>query len=230
MQFVPPQFSWNIRYSRWLLLGVWVALSVHSAANLDVLQDAYLQRWGTAHMHRFAAWRELVTTGAHGGDLDRLRRTNTFFNRTVAFADDTPVWGQIDYWATPMETLGRAAGDCEDYAIAKYFTLMELGVAPEKLRLIYVRAKTGGSDSTAAQAHMVLAYYAQPDAEPLVLDNLIGDIRPASKRPDLVPVFSFNRDGVFTGISGKELAPAAGTGRLSRWEELLKRARAEGFQ
>jgi len=230
MQFASRKFSLIFGRSRCLLLGVCVALGVHGAANVDLLQDTYLQRWGSASMPRFIAWRELVNTGATGADLDRLKRVNTFFNRTVTFSDDTQVWGQIDYWATPMETLGRAAGDCEDYAIAKYFTLMELGVAPEKLRLIYVRAKTGTSDNAPAQAHMVLAYYAQPDAEPLVLDNLIGDIRPASKRPDLVPVFSFNRDGVFTGISGKELAPAAGTGRLSRWEELLKRARAEGFQ
>ena len=77
---------------------------------------------------------------------------------------------------------------------------------------------------------MVLAYYLQPDAEPLVLDNLIGEIRPASRRPDLVPVFSFNSDGVFAGVSGKESTPVGGTGRLSRWEDLLKRARAEGFE
>ena len=100
----------------------------------------------------------------------------------------------------------------------------------EKLRLIYVRAKTGTADASPTQAHMVLAYYAQPDAEPLVLDNLIGEIRPASRRPDLVPVFSFNSDGVFTGVSGKDTKPAAGVGRLSRWEDLLKRARLEGFE
>jgi hypothetical protein len=77
---------------------------------------------------------------------------------------------------------------------------------------------------------MVLAYYPQPEAEPLVLDNLIGDIRPASRRPDLVPVFSFNSEGVFTGVSAKDSNPAAGVGRLSRWEDLLKRAHAEGFE
>jgi predicted transglutaminase-like cysteine proteinase len=126
--------------------------------------------------------------------------------------------------------LGRSAGDCEDFAIAKYFTLREAGVDADKLRLIYVRAKTGSTDSAPTQAHMVLAYYAQAESEPLVLDNLIGDIRPASRRPDLVPVFSFNAKGVFTGISAKDATPAGGTGRLSRWEELLKRARAEGFE
>jgi hypothetical protein len=75
---------------------------------------------------------------------------------------------------------------------------------------------------------MVLAYYAAPDAEPLVMDNLIGDVRPASRRPDLVPVFSFNSAGVFSGIAGGG-AVAASTGRLSRWEDLLRRAKVEGF-
>jgi predicted transglutaminase-like cysteine proteinase len=163
-------------------------------------------------------------------DADRLKRINDFFNRQIKFGEDSVIWNQPDYWATPLETLGLGAGDCEDFAIAKYYSLKEVGVAPEKLRLIYVRAKTGSSDTVGSQAHMVLAYYAQPEAEPLVLDNLINDIRPASRRPDLVPVFSFNSEGVFTGVSGKEATPAAGTGRLSRWEDLLKRARAEGFE
>ena len=148
----------------------------------------------------------------------------------ITFGEDAVVWGQEDYWATPLESLGKGSGDCEDFVIAKYFTLKEMGVESGKLRLIYVRAKTGSTDSTALQAHMVLAYYARPEAEPLVLDNLIADIRPASRRPDLVPVFSFNSEGVFAGVSGKDATPAAGTGRLSRWEDLLKRARAEGFE
>jgi predicted transglutaminase-like cysteine proteinase len=146
------------------------------------------------------------------------------------FGDDMAVWGQADYWATPLETLGRGAGDCEDFVIAKFYTLKLMGVAVDKLRLIYVRARTGVSDATPTQAHMVLAFYITPDAEPLVLDNLIGDIRVASRRTDLSPVFSFNEQGIFSGASNNKLAPAVGAGRLSRWEDLLKRARAEGFE
>jgi predicted transglutaminase-like cysteine proteinase len=105
-----------------------------------------------------------------------------------------------------------------------------MGVPIEKLRLIYVQARTGISVVTPTQAHMVLAFYPAPDAEPLILDNLIGEIRPASRRTDLLPVFSFNVQGIFAGASGSMLAPAVGAGRLSRWEDLLKRARAEGFE
>jgi len=208
------------------LLGSWS----YGAPDFDRMLELVMQRGGNAAAQRFQSWRNLVVTGGIGTDLERLTRVNAFFNRNIAFVEDSVVWGQDDYWATPLETLGQGRGDCEDYVIAKYFTLHLLGLAPGKLRLVYVRARTGAGDAAPAQAHMILAYYAQPDAEPLVLDNLISEIRPASRRPDLTPVFSFNNEGIFTGSSGRSDAVIGGIGRLSRWEDLLKRARAEGFE
>jgi len=206
---------------------VFSALLAYSAGNLDTLQASFVQRWGAAAQPKFDNWRKLVNGLMDSTDAERMKRINSFFNQQIQFGEDSVIWGQLDYWATPIETLGRSAGDCEDFAIAKYFSLLQVGVQPEKLRLIYVRAKTGTTDAT--QAHMVLAYYATPDAEPLIMDNLIGEIRPASRRPDLVPVFSFNSAGVFAGVAGGGSA-AGGVGRLSRWEDLLRRAKAEGFE
>jgi len=213
----------------WVVLLGTVTLAL-SSSDYDKLLAAAVQRWGTGVTPKFTAWKTLVVTLSSATDPERLKRINDFVNRQTQFGEDQTIWGQLDYWATPIETMGKGAGDCEDFAIFKYFSLLEAGVSPEKLRLIYVRAKTGVSDSAPTQAHMVLAYYAQPGAEPLVLDNLLADIKPASRRPDLVPVFSFNSEGVFSGVSGKETSPAAGTGRLSRWEDLLRRAKAEGFE
>lgn len=226
---VPRYFKTLIGAMALLGCGVWFAGVAYSGANFDRLLVSFSQRWGESNVAKFNGWRNLVAGLSGAQDAERLKRVNDFFNRQIRFGEDIEIWGQLDYWATPLETLGRGAGDCEDFAIAKYYSLKEGGVAPEKLRLIYVRAKVGSSDSAPSQAHMILAYYAQPDAEPLVLDNLIGDIRPASRRPDLVPVFSFNSEGVFAGSSGKDVTPVAGTSRLSRWEDLLRRARAEGF-
>lgn len=215
---------------RGLFLGglLWsVIWSFHAAAGLELVQSSFVQRWGVSALPKLDAWRKLLVGLGDAPDLDRIKRVNSFVNQQVQFSDDAVVWGLADYWATPVETLGRGAGDCEDFAIVKYFTLLQLGVAQDKLRFIYVRAKTGISDAT--QAHMVLAFYPTPDAEPLVLDNLVGDVRVASRRPDLVPVFSFNSSGVFNGVAGGGPA-AGGTGRLSRWEDLLRRAKAEGFE
>jgi predicted transglutaminase-like cysteine proteinase len=229
MRVLPLHLARTIGVISLLLACIWLALTVHSAVNFDQFLASFTPRWGAPAMPRYLAWKDFVASGAGKTDLERLKKVNEFFNRTTTFGDDSVVWGQSDYWATPLETLGKGAGDCEDFVIAKYYTLQLVGVPAEKLRLTYVHARTGASSATPTQAHMVLAYYGEPDDEPLVLDNLVGDVRLASRRPDLSPVFSFNAQGIFSGASNKEIAPAVGAGRLSRWEDLLKRARAEGF-
>lgn len=156
----------------------------------------------------------------------RLVAINQFVNRRVQFEADTEAWGQVDYWASPLETLGHGRGDCEDYVIAKYFGLLAAGVPVSHLRLVYVRA-TLGAPGGEVLPHMVLAHYASPGAEPSILDNLVGDIRPASRRRDLEPVFSFNGEGLWQGVGAQRAGdPAA---RLSRWREVQAKARAEGF-
>lgn len=174
------------------------------------------------------AWAKLLDDNRQQSVEVKLARVNEFFNRRIAFVDDHVAWGKSDFWATPFETMTKGKGDCEDFVIAKYFSLLDMNVPDTQLRLIYVRARIGGPSSALQQAHMVLAFYPTPDADPLILDNLITDIRPAARRPDLAPVFSFNRQGVFAGAAAR--APAAGgTERLSAWQNLLLRARGEGF-
>lgn len=215
-------YTWGARML-WLLLlllagpsHAWDAERVVQAAN----------KMGP---HAAGEARALVTTMAElaGHDEDaRVRGVNQFYNQRIVFRDDIEVWGQTDYWASPLELLNKGQGDCEDYAIAKYFTLIALGVPGPKLRLVYVRALVGGQGG-AVLAHMVLAYYPSPDAQPLILDNLIGDIRPASRRADLVPVFSFNAEGLWQGVG----ATTAGDplARLSRWRDALNKAKQEGM-
>ena len=119
-----------------------------------------------------------------------MNAVNDFVNK-VEFIDDIYHWGKQDYWATPLQTLVTKAGDCEDLSIAKYFTLTAMGVEEEKLRLTYVKALDIN------RAHMVVSYFNKPNAEPLVLDNLNPKILPASQRNDLLPVYSFNANGLW---------------------------------
>jgi len=169
------------------------------------------------------ALQQLVERVSTQDEEQRLQALNQFFNQRIAFRDDIEVWGQADYWASPLETLEKGQGDCEDYSIAKYFSLVAAGVSEAKLRMVYVRAQFRGR----SQAHMVLAYYAQPQAEPLILDNLVPELRPASARGDLQPVFSFNSEGLWQGVgSASAGSPLA---RLSQWRDLLAKVKAEGF-
>ena len=171
-------------------------------------------------------WRDAMATARGLAETEKINRINDFFNRRIVFVDDIEAWGKTDYWATPLESLGRGRGDCEDFAIAKYVSLRSLGVPLDRLRLTYVRAQIGGG----SQAHMVLAYYPSPRAEPLILDNLVGDILPASRRGDLFPVFSFNSEGLWVGSGASEKASGSATARLSRWRDLIARMQAEGIE
>lgn len=205
------------------IAGSWAA----SAFDIDKLRHAYFQVLANAPQDRLASWTELLEKSRTLPAADKLARVNDFFNRHLRFVDDAELWGQSDYWATPMQTLARGAGDCEDFAMAKYFTLLSLGIPVDRLRLTYVRARLGGPSGPVLQAHMVLAYYPNPDADPLVLDNLARNIVPASQRPDLLPVFTFNSERIYqAGGAGKASGHIA---QLSRWQDALARARNEGF-
>lgn len=218
-------------WRRCLLAAVLVGLVLAGIGNATPVFDRMLQIARERYDERAAAsveaWRQVLLEAEPLGEAEQLQRVNTFLNRRTAFDDDIVVWRAQDYWATPLETLARGAGDCEDFSIAKYVSLRLLGIPAERLRLIYVRATIGAPDSGVSQAHMVLGYYASPDAEPLILDNLIGDIRPATRRPDLFPVFSFNDAGLWVG--GARSSAADPTTRLSRWRSVLERMREEGL-
>ncbi|EJM52466.1 MULTISPECIES: cysteine protease LapG [Pseudomonas] len=171
---------------------------------------------------RINDWQYLLASQKQLGELEQLNVVNRFFNKQLRYVEDIDLWHEVDYWETPIEALWKGAGDCEDYAIAKYFSLRHLGVASEKLRITYVKALTQN------RAHMVLTYYSSPEAEPLVLDSLIDAIKPASQRKDLLPVYSFNAEGLWLpGAKGNK--KAGDTKRLSRWQDVLKKMQAEGF-
>jgi len=170
----------------------------------------------------------VLQTDSKNREIDVIKRMNTFIHRHVSYKTDEVLYGTPDYWASVAETLGQGYGDCEDFAIAQYSTLRSLGVAEEKLRLIYVKARIGGPQSSVAQAHMVLGYYASPSAEPLIIDSLIEDVLPASERNDLTPVFSFNSAGLWAG-SSESKAQSNPLDRLSRWRDVLSRLEQEGI-
>jgi predicted transglutaminase-like cysteine proteinase len=186
------------------------------------------RKYGPTAVANATALQELMADAPGRDDAAKLKAVNDFYNQRLAYREDIETWGQLDYWASPLESLGKGAGDCEDYAIGKYFTLTSMGVPHARLRMVYVRASIAGAPNGFV-AHMVLAYYPTPEAEPLVLDNLQPGIRPAGERPDLSPVFSFNAEGLWQGV-GSIRASGDPLTRLSKWREVLTRARQDGFQ
>jgi len=199
-----------------------IIVACPSSSNLDdFFSESFYQKltttYGETAKGRAEQWHDVIVDNQSDSDWEKINKVNYFFNRNIAYQTDIRLWGKKDYWASPVETIGRGKGDCEDYAIAKYFSLTSLGVDENKLRLMYVR------QLTVNEPHMVLIYFENPKDVPFVLDNYNKRVLPANKRRDLKPIYSFNAKGLW-------LAKAKGLGRkvkntsgVSAWENLVQR-------
>lgn len=215
------------RLPAFIAAAIALALScalVLGSVDLDRMERLALSRYGPSTAETVVRWRSLISEISVLSETDKIERVNSFFNTLVRWRTDMEVWGQNDYWATPLETMARREGDCEDFSIAKYMTLLLAGVDVSKMRITYVKAQISG----AYRAHMVLAYYPTPSADPLILDNMVAEVRPASRRPDLTPVFGFNSQGLWVGGAAAPATQDPGA-RLSRWRDLLQRMAADGL-
>ncbi len=178
------------------------------------------QKFGNRAIKRFLNWKKLVDASQNKTEIEKLKLVNNFFNSQIRWVSDEKLWKKKDYWATPVETLLRSAGDCEDFTIIKYFTLSALGIPISRLKLNYVKAIKYN------QAHMVLTYTKNKRSMPLVLDNINKRILPANQRKDLKPVYSFNGEGLWVEKknSGKKVGKSS---RIRLWVDLNKRMRKE---
>lgn len=137
---------------------------------------------------RFKQYRQLTKKIKEYSTIRKLSHVNTFFNRILPQLDSHK-YGINDYWSTQKEFLIKGKGDCEDYVIAKYFTLIESGIPKDKLYLGIVQVKGKTSN------HMVLLYFENSESIPLVMDNLSFKVVGLDIRKRLIKKVIFNEYG-----------------------------------
>jgi len=220
------------KYSRYIALNL-VKLSVMSAPfcsihahaehldKFDFLMAEANHQINSNHDYatsqRFTDWENLIHHSLGKTEQEKIKLVNDFFNR-MDWVSDKELWNKKDYWATPIESLIRNAGDCEDFSIAKYFTLLALDIPIERLRINYVKMDD-------KQNHMVLSYYPSLTAEPLILDNFNKNLLLKNKRNDLSFLFSFNSEGLW--LSDNKMIALDNEKSLNLWENMMKRIEKE---
>ncbi len=207
----------------WLLAffvtSFWVVAQTKLSSEALVTPHLIVQvekQYGEMAKRRIIAWKKLMDEGKNWDDQKKLSEVNDYFNQ-YTYKSDLVYVGKADYWMTPVEFITSGGGDCEDFSIAKYFTLQAMNIPTDRLRITYVKALK------LKQAHMVLTYFANPGAEPLVLDNLTSEIKSASERSDLEPVYSVNVEGVWLSKQRSLGKRIGGVERISQWKGLLER-------
>jgi len=144
------------------------------------------QRLGPRATAGVRALQPLLVAASEMEEGARLAAINQFFNRRIVFAEDEAVWGVADYWASPLELLDKGRGDCEDFAIAKYISLRELGFSQSDMRILVL------NDLNLRIPHAILIVYLNGRA--FVLDNQIAQVVPTDVIRHYQPIFSINEE------------------------------------
>jgi predicted transglutaminase-like cysteine proteinase len=131
------------------------------------------------------AWTEFLAGLKTLSPFSKLDAVNRWAN-AKPYIEDITNWGLPDYWETPGEFMAHG-GDCEDFAIAKYFSLIRLGFSPRDLRIVIV------SDSQAHGFHAVLV--AHLAGTTWLLDNQLTAVVPLDSQPHYTPIYSLNEQG-----------------------------------
>jgi hypothetical protein len=130
-------------------------------------------------------------------DYQKIEAINNLVNRRT-YAEDQRNYGTSDYWASPREFLTRS-GDCEDFALLKYASLMAIGMEDQDLRLVVGRLSDG-------RPHAFLA--AKVGQQEFILDNRQDDVYLTADRKDYVPKYSMNLSTPLRTYTVATLAPA----------------------
>jgi predicted transglutaminase-like cysteine proteinase len=118
----------------------------------------------------------------------RLGEINRAINLAIRPVSDQAQYGEIDVWSSPLVTFTHGAGDCEDYAIAKFVALRQAGIAPDDLRIVIMRDTVRGEDHAVAAARL--------DGHWLTLDNRrMAMVEDADIR-NYRPLFAIDQNGV----------------------------------
>ena len=132
----------------------------------------------------------------------RLGEINRAINLAIRATNDLAQHGQVDVWSSPLATLERGGGDCEDYAIAKFVALRRAGVASDDLRIVILRDTIHGEDHAVAAARL--------DGRWLMLDNrrmaMVADTDVRNFRP----TFVIGQHGVMRYADSSLLVDASG--------------------
>ncbi|MBQ7608511.1 MAG: transglutaminase-like cysteine peptidase [Desulfovibrionaceae bacterium] len=149
---------------------------------------------GTA-FKRSVTWESFKKQAAGKSGLELIKFVNSFWN-AFPYKEDIVNWGVEDYWAIPNEFL-KKSGDCEDYAIIKYFTLKELGFSTDQMRIVVLR------DTIRNLAHAVLAVYINNDA--YILDNVSSATLSHKRLTHYVPQYSINENSRWAHLKGRPI-------------------------
>ena len=175
-----PMLSERVKKISRVAMSKWTNVLRRSWATQPLADRACARRVGRDC--RLGQWQAFIGGSQALRPREQIRQVHGYVNR-FGYREDQDTWGKSDYWAAPGEFFARG-GDCEDYAIAKYLSLKQLGFDPENMRILVLR------DTRRRLMHAVLLV--QHGGETLVLDNNAHRVLTWDEVPHYAPLYSVN--------------------------------------
>jgi len=135
---------------------------------------------------RFEAWQNKMAKLRDRSPRKRLKEVNQRVN-ALTYVADSANWGEADYWETPREMFERG-GDCEGFAVTKYFALQQLGFTASDMRIAVV-----WDDADREQHAILLVRLGEDDI--VVLDNKRAELASATRLSDRYRLMFYLNDG-----------------------------------
>ena len=184
--------------------------------------EAISKDYGEAAGNRMRKVHHLIIENQDRPVNEKLELVNDFMN-ALPWIADPDIWKREDYWATGLETLTTFGGDCEDIAIAKFMTLLLMGIPEDKMGFAYVQTSNG-------ERHMVMVYKDSPEVDSLILDNQHPDVLPSRQRRDLLAIYAFQNNGRLyviedDGKNDRKVQGIISDRKLAKWTSLKDRSR-----
>ena len=139
-----------------------------------------------------------ITKGLHqylkqesdlGIEVKELEELNSEVNHLIKYTPDQKLYGTPDHWASYQEISKTLAGDCEDYALLKYWALRKTGVPAEDMHILVFY------DQVVRIHHAVLV------VDGMILENRTDKLIPLERMTDILPNMAINEEEFF--IYGK---------------------------
>ena len=194
-----------------LTLFISLALFAQDYPTFTIQEFDAIKNGGNTSKNRIMDYNDFINSCRNDPQDKQLNKINFYLNGLLS-QYDAVIKKQEDDWATPKEFLMVGYGDCEDYAIIKYYSLIKLGFDEKKLFVTVVKEKFYGGH------HMVLTYFKNENESPLVLDNLSFKILDLKTRSDLQAQYFINSTGVYQLTKEGKLSKVAQ--KYKEFEEL----------
>jgi predicted transglutaminase-like cysteine proteinase len=103
---------------------------------------SYVNR-GLTKLYRCFGYKTYFTWLVLRNKLYNPKDISNWLIKNIEYVSDNETWNKSEYWQTPLETISKRTGDCEDFAFVAQELLNQIGIESCVIGMYYVFIEGG---------------------------------------------------------------------------------------